>query len=98
MVYPMAEKTEVFEKLKHILYPYKASFTTMLDSADNFSLEIPPAEGAKKGELFSAIMIKKNYVSFHLMPVYFHPELLKDISVDLRKRMQGKSCFNFKEV
>jgi hypothetical protein len=27
-----------------------------------------------------------------------YPELLQDISPELRKRMQGKSCFNFKKV
>ena len=32
------------------------------------------------------------------MPVYVHPELLEGISDGLRKRMQGKSCFNFKAV
>ena len=26
------------------------------------------------------------------------PDLLKDISPELRKHMQGKSCFNFKKV
>jgi hypothetical protein len=32
------------------------------------------------------------------MPVYGCPELLEDISPELKKRMQGKSCFNFKTV
>jgi len=32
------------------------------------------------------------------MPVYMYPDLLQDISPDLKKRMQGKSCFNFKKV
>ena len=32
------------------------------------------------------------------MPVYMFPDLLKDISPELRKHMQGKSCFNFKKV
>jgi hypothetical protein len=27
-----------------------------------------------------------------------YPDLLKDISPELRKHMQGKSCFNFKKV
>ena len=27
-----------------------------------------------------------------------YPELLNDISPALKKRMQGKSCFNFKKV
>ncbi|MGA6539642.1 hypothetical protein ACPEH7_16065 [Stenotrophomonas sp. NPDC101269] len=29
------------------------------------------------------------------MPIYVFPELLSDISPALKKRMQGKSCFNF---
>jgi len=32
------------------------------------------------------------------MPVYTFPELLKDISPELKRHMQGKSCFNFKSV
>lgn len=32
------------------------------------------------------------------MPVYMYPEMLDDISPELRKRTQGKSCFNFKTV
>jgi hypothetical protein len=45
---------------------------------------------------FGSVEIKKNYVSAHVMPVYVHPELLTTISPALRKRMQGKACFNFK--
>ncbi len=47
---------------------------------------------------FGGVEIKKNYVSAHLIPVYVHPELLDTISPVLRRRMQGKSCFNFKSV
>ena len=32
------------------------------------------------------------------MPVYGLPELLADISPELRRRMQGKACFNFTRV
>jgi len=32
------------------------------------------------------------------MPVYMYSDLLKDISSNLKKHMQGKSCFNFKKV
>ena len=39
----------------------------------------------------------KNYVSYHVMPIYMKPELLKNVPVGLKKRMQGKACFNFKE-
>ncbi len=94
----MAQNTEVFDALKNILSPYKAKLALGLDDAGNFSLDIPLEEGGKKSEFFAAIQIKKNYVSFHLMPVYYHPDLLKSISADLKKRMQGKSCFNFTKV
>jgi hypothetical protein len=32
------------------------------------------------------------------MSVYVSPELMKGMSPELKKRMQGKSCFNFKAV
>ena len=47
---------------------------------------------------FGGVRRGKNYVSFYLMSVYACPELLRSMSPELRKRMQGKSCFNFKEV
>jgi hypothetical protein len=32
------------------------------------------------------------------MPVYYFPDLLHDISPALKRRMQGKSCFNFASI
>jgi hypothetical protein len=32
------------------------------------------------------------------MPVYIKPELLDSVSPELKKRMQGKSCFNFNSL
>jgi hypothetical protein len=46
---------------------------------------------------FASIAINKAYVSFYVMPVYMYPDLLDGIG-DLAKRMQGKSCFNFRKV
>ncbi len=42
--------------------------------------------------------VRKNYVSYYLIGVYADPRLVESLSPELRKRMQGKSCFNFKEV
>ena len=47
---------------------------------------------------FGTISIKKGYVAFHLMRLYFEPGLAADISPALAKRKQGKTCFNFKKV
>lgn len=40
----------------------------------------------------------KSYISFLIISVYMFPDLLKNISPQLRKRMQGKSCFNFRDA
>ena len=88
----------VFEQLKNILKPYAKNLTVKHDSPDTYYLDGPYSEKWKKVIFFGAAQIKKNYVSFYLMPVYMYPELLKGISPELKKRMQGKSCFNFKTV
>ncbi len=88
----------VFEQLKAILQPYAASLRITANTTDAFSLEGPFSEKWKKPLFFGSVQIKKNYVSFYLMPVYMYPELLKNISPELTKHMQGKSCFNFKKV
>ena len=64
-------------------------------SLGNLFLETPPSTAYPSGLFFGAVKIGKRYVSFHLMPVYVHSDLLQGISPELRKRMQGKSCFNF---
>jgi hypothetical protein len=45
---------------------------------------------------FGAVRRGKAYTSFHLMPLYMSPELTATISPALKKRIQGKTCFNFK--
>ena len=88
----------IFEQLKNILKPYSQDLTLKTDKPDTYYLDGPYSEKWKKELFFGSAQIKKNYVSFYLMPVYMYPELLKDISPDLKKHMQGKSRFNFKKV
>lgn len=97
----MRTKTEfpiVFERLKSILKPYELKFTVKADTTEAYYLDGPYSQKWKKEIFFGAAQIKKNYVSFYLMPVYMYPDLLKNISPGLKKHMQGKSCFNFKKV
>ena len=88
----------VFEQLKEILKPYAPQLTVTADTPNAYSLDGPYSEKWRKPLFFGSAQIKKNYVSFYLMPVYMCPELLKNISPALKKHMQGKSCFNFKKV
>jgi len=89
---------ETFNSLKEIFKKYEKHLEVKSDKNDAFNLYAGYSEKYKRDIYFGGVEIKKNYVSFHLMPVYINPELLKDISPDLKKRMQGKSCFNFKTV
>lgn len=88
----------VFEQLKNILKPYASTLNVKTDTPDTYYLDGPYSEKWKKELFFGSAQVKQNYVSFYLMPVYMYPELLNDISPELKKRMQGKSCFNFKKV
>jgi hypothetical protein len=88
----------VFEELKNILKSYEGHLTLKADTSDSYYLDGPYSEKWKQELFFGSAQIKKNYVSFYLMPVYMYPELLKGISPELKKHMQGKSCFNFKKV
>ena len=88
----------VFEQLRNILKPHAKNLKVTTDTSDSYSLDGPYSEKWKKDIFFGSVQVKKNYVSFYLMPVYMYPELLNKISPELKKRMQGKSCFNFKKV
>ena len=47
---------------------------------------------------FGSVRLGKAYVSFHLMPLYFNEPLNARLSPELKKRKQGKTCFNFKNI
>lgn len=91
------DSSNIFAALKSLLEQYEPNLTVLHNKSDNYYLNTPTSESNKKAEFFGAVQIKKSYVAFHLMPIYYYPELLNDISQDLRSKMQGKSCFNFKE-
>jgi hypothetical protein len=93
-----AEFSLVFDKLRLILQPYASKFKVTADTSEGYSLDGPYSQKWKKELFFGAAQIKKNYVSFYLMPVYMFPDLLKNISPELKKHKQGKSCFNFRKV
>lgn len=87
-----------FDQLKSILKKFEKNLRVKFDSNEDYYLNAGYNEKRKADIYFGAVQIKKNYVSYHLMPVYVNPKLLDGISSDLKKRMQGKSCFNFKSI
>lgn len=87
-----------FIELKAILKKYENNLRVVVDNNDNYCLNTVYDKIRKTDFYFGKVVINKNYVSYHLMPVYVNPKLLDDISPGLLKRMQGKSCFNFKDI
>jgi hypothetical protein len=94
----MSKWVPVFNELREILVPYAASLEVTKDGDTELYLNTRHVMKNKQPLFFAAVQIKKAYVSFHLMPVYLQPELLETISAELKARMQGKSCFNFKAI
>ncbi len=92
----------VYAKLKAIMQKYErgALKGSLYGSRPNsYCLTGPPSEFTRgKPAWFGAVTMGKAYVSYHLIAVYAFPDLLDGVSAELKKRMRGKSCFNFKEV
>jgi hypothetical protein len=94
----MPDLNPVFNELKSIMAPYAKTLDPKRDDESELYLDTKHIQKNKKPLFFGAVQLKKSYVSFHLMPVYLKPELLDGISPEQKAHMQGKSCFNFKEV
>ena len=88
----------VFARLRSILAPYAPQMEAATDAPGAYYLNTGALGPNKKPLPFAGVEVKKNYVSYHLFPVYMYPDLLDGMSDGLRKRMQGKSCFNFKAI
>jgi len=92
----------VFDALKALLKEHATVLAVQSDSAQVYSLagRVPSPFPQHKGNpmWFGSARMGKAYASFHLMPLYMNPPLVRLVSPALRKRMQGKSCFNFKTV
>ena len=88
---------DIFKELRSIMKTCSKNLVLVRDEFDDYYLDTHYMMKNKKPLSFGGVKIGKSYVSYHLMPVYVYPELLGNISSELKKRMQGKSCFNFRK-
>ena len=93
----MADLESVHARLRDILAPYREGLVATKDGPGGLALEVPGLEGQPWGYV-AGTRLGKRYVSYYLMPVYESPASIEGMSPELRKRMQGKSCFNFSTV
>ena len=85
------------DRLRAILAPYRDRLHVAQDGAGGMTLELPDYAGQPWG-FVAATRLGKRYVSYYLMAVYADGGLTATISPELKRRMQGKSCFNFTRV
>ena len=93
-----SEFESIFGRLRGILQKHTGVLTVTADAPDHYCLTVAYSAKLKKGFPAAWVKISKAYVSYHFMPVYMFPKLCDGLSKELRARMQGKSCFNFKAV
>ena len=90
----------VFAVLKPVLARYAKRLSVKADTPTEYTLltKRPSPFPQHKGQpmYFGSVRLGKAYVSFHLMPLYMCPALTDTISPALKRRMQGKTCFNLK--
>jgi len=95
----------IFGSLRAVLQKHAGALSVKADTVDCYSLEGsagPAAVRAWGGRLKQStipvawVQIGKVYVSFHNMCVYGNGKLLDGMSKELKARMHGKTCFNFK--
>jgi hypothetical protein len=94
-----AERANDFAKafygLKMVFAKYERHLHVNANTREKYYLETRSPSYNGRPLFFGAVIRGRAYVSFHLMPLYWDPSLAKGMSTNLRKRMQGKSCFNF---
>jgi len=97
-----AEKPDlapVFAALREMLQRFAGKdLAVQTDKPGNYHLEDRAIVHRKKPLYFAGVRTGKNYVSFHLLYLYFNPVATKAIPPELKKRLQGKACFNFTTV
>jgi hypothetical protein len=95
---PAKDFAAVFAALKELLTPYEKHLHVLPYKPEFYALVTRKPVHKGKPFWFAAIRMGKSYVSYHFMPVYMNAAMLKHIPPELKKRMQGKACFNFSEV
>jgi hypothetical protein len=88
----------VFRALKPLFSRYESRLDVVADEPGKYYLRSKTPVFRGKPMWFGGVEIKKNYVSFHLVAMYVFPELAAKLSAELKRRKQGKGCFNFSAV
>ena len=92
------EFEEVFAALKALMKKHERTLLVLKDEPQEYTLVTKSNSNRGMKMWFGSVRAGKAYVSYHLMALYFNPAMNALVSPALKKRMQGKTCFNFKSV
>jgi hypothetical protein len=85
----------VYSRLSEMLLRHKNKLSLAIEKPGEFWMAVTGATYRGKPLVFAGVRMGKNYVSYHLMSVYMRKV---EMSPELKKRLQGKACFNFSTV
>jgi hypothetical protein len=85
----------VYDRLCRLLTRHEGKLSVAVKKPGTLWMEVTGALYRGKPLFYGGVRLGKNYVSYHLMSVYMREVAM---SPELKKRMQGKACFNFDSV
>lgn len=92
-----ADLDGAFAALREAMLRAAPGMRVVKDEPGELMLHAPWTNPAKPKEpVYFGSVTKKSYAAYHLFPLYVDPSLKAGLSPALKKRMQGKTCFNFK--
>ncbi|MGK7394811.1 MAG: hypothetical protein ACNS62_09560 [Candidatus Cyclobacteriaceae bacterium M3_2C_046] len=90
--------SHTFEELKGILNSYTKEMTIKKDTPEEFYLDGGLHPKSQEPIMFGKIFLKDDEVNYKFKPAELFPELLNDVSSDLKQNMDDNSIFHFKET
>jgi|SRR5579864_5831010 len=93
------EQTKQFEavyaRLCELLGKHKGTLSVGIEKPGTVWMSVIGETYRGKPLYYAGVRMGKNYVSYHLVTVYMNKVKM---SPELKKRMQGKGCFNFTSI
>ena len=95
---PAADIPGAYAALRELMLRAAPGMVVAKDEPGQLVLNAPWNNPLKPKEpmFFGSVRAGAAYAAFHLFPLYVLPELKGAVPEGLGKRMQGKTCFNFK--
>jgi 7-keto-8-aminopelargonate synthetase-like enzyme len=91
---PTTDLTAVAIRLRAILDPYREH----LEASTIYGMEVLRRHGRKRHDWFAGVQRVDDAVKFNFLPMHNRPELLQEVSPNLRRHKTGASVFRFTEM